>query len=129
MKKIGTDKIRKIVKEHFYDEDFLLPEGKIDSIIKEYLQERTEFVENEEKKSFSPKSVDAIEEIITNLSEIVDDLEVIKEKESDVILQKNKYTDEIFENYLNDVNKLIKGLSNIVEITKNKKSNKDLGEI
>jgi len=47
MKRIGTDKIRKIVKEHFYDEDFLLPEGKIDSIIKEYLQERTEFVENE----------------------------------------------------------------------------------
>lgn len=63
--------------------------------------------------------------MILNLSEIADDLDVIKEKEGDILLSKNRYTDEILENYVLDISKLIKGLSDIVDITKQNKSNKD----
>jgi hypothetical protein len=125
VRKIDTKNIKKMVKEHFSEDHFSLPEHKIDSIIREYLFERNENIFTEEKTNFSPKSIDAIEDMILNLSEIADDLDVIKEKEGDILLSKNRYTDEILENYVLDISKLIKGLSDIVDITKQNKSNKD----
>ena len=63
IKKIGTKNIKNYIKEHFSDDSFLLPEHKIDSIIKEYLSERSESLDEpyigayEEKTTLSPTSI------------------------------------------------------------------------
>ncbi len=126
IEKLGTSSIKKIVKEHFNDEDFLLPEDKIDSIIKEYILERKE---GSDKKIFSPKSIEVIDDVILILNEIIEDLEILKEKEGDILIYKNKYADEFFEKYINNTSKLVRGLSNLLETNKRNKSNNNLNEI
>lgn len=121
IKKMDSIKIKKIVKEHFLDDDFLLPEDKIDSIIKEYLSKR--IVNDDESPSvdrkINPKSREIIESIILNLNVIVDDLELIKEIESDVLINESKYVDELMGNKLEELSRVIRGLENIIESTKN----------
>ena len=84
VKKITSKGIKKLVKESFLEES-LLPEHKIDSIIKEYLSERDDFLDSEEpikdEYKFSPKTSEALLDMVDGLSEMIDDLEVIKEKE------------------------------------------------
>lgn len=127
VEKINSKKIKKIVKEHFSEDDFLLPENKIDSIIKEYLSKRIinedDFVPTERKIGLNPKSKEVIEDIILNLNEIRDDLELIKEMESDVLIYENKYADEVIDYKLNELSKVIKGLEEIIEVTKNSNEN------
>ena len=89
IKKISSNNIKNIVKEHFL-EDSLLPEHKIDTIIKEYLSERDDFLDNEESLQdefeFSPKTSEALLDMVDGLSEMVDDLDIIKEKEGNVLV-------------------------------------------
>jgi len=97
IKKISSNNIKNIVKEHFL-EDSLLPEHKIDSIIKEYLSEREDFLDDEEpfKDELSPKSSEALLDMTDSLSEMIDDLEVISEKEGNVLVNgSEEYTDDI----------------------------------
>ena len=60
VKKINHNNIKNIVKEHFLSDNNLLHESKIDSIIKEYLSERDDFLEDEsaleDKLDFSKKN-------------------------------------------------------------------------
>lgn len=130
VEKINSKKIKKIVKEHFSEDDFLLPEDKIDSIIKEYLSKRIinedDFVSTERKIGLNPKSKEVIEDIILNLNEIRDDLELIKEMESDVLIYENKYADEVIDYKLKELSKVIKGLEEIIEVTKNSNENSSI---
>ena len=127
IKKIGTKNIKNYIKEHFSDDSFLLPEHKIDSIIKEYLSERSESLDEpyidayEEKTTLSPTSVELIEDMILTLTEMKSDLEIIQDKESDVLLYKEQYADEIIEYSLRDIKDFIEGLEDIIELTKGKK--------
>lgn len=101
-------------------------ENRIDSIIREYLYERRLYMENNQKKTFSKKSFETLEEIMINLNDIVEDLEVIKEKEGDILLYNNKYTDEILENYIQDIKNKSKKLQEMINFTKNNKNSEDL---
>jgi hypothetical protein len=101
-------------------------ENRIDSIIREYLYERRLYMENNQKKTFSKKSSETLEEIMSNLSDIVEDLEVIKEKEGDILLYNNKYTDEILENYIQDLKNKSKKLQEMINFTKNNKNSDNL---
>lgn len=101
-----------------------LSENRIDSIIKEYLLERsedTDYLDYEEKTEFSPKSIDAIEDMISGLKEIVGDMEIIKDKEGDVMIFEDQYADEILSYHIRDIQSTIDDLEDIVN---NMKSNK-----
>jgi hypothetical protein len=97
MKKISPNNIKNIVREHFL-EDSLLPEHKIDGIIKEYLSERDNFLDDEEflddEYEFSPKTNEALSDMVDGLNEMVEDLDIIKEKEGDILVLENTYSDE-----------------------------------
>ena len=112
MKKIRINKtdIKNIIREEFSD-DFELPENKIDAIIKEYLSEREDDLDDEyleDEYELSPKSKDAITDMIEGLEEMMGDLEIIKDKESNVLVFNDVYLDE----YLSDV---VRGFNELID--------------
>ena len=123
MKKINSKSIRNIVKEHFL-EDNKLPEHKIDSIIKEYLKERDEILDDEyplgDEYEFSPKTNEALSDMVDGLSEMLDDLDIIKEKEGNVILSDGSYADEYLENVISDLNFIIEDLNFLTKLKDNR---------
>ena len=119
IKKISSNSIKNIVKEHFL-EDSLLPEHKIDNIIKEYLSEREDFLDDEESLSdgyeLSPKSREAILDMADGLSEMIDDLDIISEKEGNVLLNGGEeYTDDILEEVLVDLEEALNKLKRLTD--------------
>lgn len=119
IKKISSNNIKNIVKEHFL-EDSLLPEHKIDNIIKEYLSEREDFLDDEESLSdgyeLSPKSREAILDMVDGLSEMIDDLDIISEKEGNVLLNGGEeYTDDILEEVLVDLEEALNKLKRLTD--------------
>lgn len=120
VKKISHNNIKNIVKEHFLNDDYLLPESKIDNIIKEYLSERDEFLEDEDaledKLSFSKKTSSALRDMLDGLTEMVGDLEVIKEKEGNVLVYTDEYSDEILENVIQDLEIIIDKISGLTDV-------------
>jgi len=113
IKKISSKNIRNIVKEHFLD-DSTLPEHKIDSIIKEYLSERDEILDDEypltDEYEFSPKTNEALSDMTDGLSEMLDDLDIIKEKEGNVVVFNDVYADEYLDDIINNLQDLIEDL-------------------
>lgn len=118
IKKITSKGIHKIVKESFL-EDTLLPEHKIDSIIKEYLREREDFIDDgspiEDEYEFSPKTTEALSDMINGLNEMVDDLEVIQEKEGNVLIFQDEYADEILEDIIFDLKNVVDRINDLAE--------------
>ena len=123
IKRVNSKNIRNIVKEHFLD-DTNLPEHKIDSIIKEYLKERDEILDDEyplgDEYEFSPKTKEALSDMVDGLSEMLDDLDIIKEKEGNVILSDGSYADEYLENVISDLNFIIEDLNFLTELKDNR---------
>lgn len=123
IKRVSSKNIRNIVKEHFLD-DTNLPEHKIDSIIKEYLKERDEILDDEyplgDEYEFSPKTNEALSDMVDGLSEMLDDLDIIKEKEGNVILSDGSYADEYIENVISDLNFIIEDLNFLTKLKDNR---------
>lgn len=123
IKKITTKNIRNIVKEQLTD-DGGLPEHKIDSIIKEYLKERKDILDDEyplgDEYEFSPKTNEALSDMVDGLSEMLDDLDIIKEKEGNVILSDGSYTDEYLQNVISDLNFIVEDLKFLTELKDNR---------
>lgn len=118
--------IKNIIKDNLKTKK-VLSENRIDSIIKEYLFERHSYINDGERKiNFSKKSRESLEEIVSNLNDIVDDLEMIKDKEGDTILFESKYADDLLETHINDIRKKIKNLQEIIDFTKKNNSKEDL---
>lgn len=128
IKKISSEKLKNIVKEHFL-EDTLLSEDKIDRIIKDYLLERDDLLENEyvfeEKYEISQKSKEVISDLLYNLNEVMEDLDIIKEKESDVIVFNDVYLDEYLSGVVRDLTDTIDDLKYLLELKDNKKDIED----
>lgn len=120
VKKINQKNIKNIVKEHFLTDNYLLPESKIDSIIKEYLSERDDFLDDEnaleDKMDFSKKTSDALSDMLDGLNEMVGDLEVIKEKEGNVLVYQDEYADEILEDVIQDLEKIVDRINDLTEL-------------
>lgn len=129
VKKITSKGIKKIVKEHFLDET-TLPEHKIDSIIKEYLSERDEILDDEyplvDEYEFSPKTKEALSDMVDGLNEMADDLEIIKEKEGNVIVFNDVYGDEYLDGIISDLMDLIDDIKHLTELKDNKEEDLDL---
>jgi len=129
IKKITTKNIRNIVKEHFL-EDNILPEHKIDNIIKEYLKEREEILDDEyplaDEYEFSPKTKEALSDMVDGLNEMVDDLDIIKEKEGNVLVFDGSYADEYLEEVINNLKDTLEDLKFLVELKDNKEDDLEL---
>lgn len=106
-----------------FKSDYILPEHKIDNIIKEYLREREEFLGLDEpivdEYKFSSKTSDAISDMIDGLSEMVDDMDIIKEKEGNVIVFGDVYTSDHLEKVINKLNTVISELKKLPTTNKN----------
>jgi hypothetical protein len=120
VKKINHNNIKNIVKEHFLNENYLLPESKIDSIIKEYLSERDDYLADEsaleDKMDFSRKTSNALSDMADGINEMLGDLEVIKEKEGNVLVYQDEYADEYLENVIQDLESVVDRISNLTEL-------------
>lgn len=120
VKKINHSNIKNIVKEHFLNDNYLLPESKIDSIIKEYLSERDDFLDDEsaleDKMDFSKKTSNALRDMLDGLNEMVGDLEVIKEKEGNVLVYQDEYADEILEGVIQDLESIVDRINDLTEL-------------
>lgn len=122
IKKISSNNIKNIVKEHFL-EDSLLPEHKIDTIIKEYLSERDDFLDNEESLQdefeFSPKTSEALLDMVDGLSEMVDDLDIIKEKEGNVLVLDDTYADEYLQGLVMELKNVLEDIKVLTDVGDN----------
>jgi len=123
VKKISHTNIKNIVKSHFVNENNVLPESKIDSIIKEYLSERDDFLDDEnalnDKTSFSTKTSNALGDMVEGINEMLGDLEVIKEKEGNVLVYQNEYSDEYLEDVIQDLEKIVDRIKDLTELGDN----------
>ena len=121
VKKINHSNIKNIVKEHFLNEKYLLPESRIDSIINEYLSERDEYLDDEnsleDKTNFSSKTSNALSDMVEGINEMLGDLEVIKEKEGNVLVFQDEYSDEYLENVIQDLESVVDRVSYLTELS------------
>ena len=127
VKKLNSNNIKNIVKEHFLD-DSTLPEHKIDNIIKEYLFEREDMLDDdiiEDEYEFSPKTSEALLDMVDGLNEMLDDLEIIKEKEGNVLVFNDVYADEYLNGIILDLNDMMDDIKFLTELKNNEE--KDLG--
>jgi len=81
---MDNNKIRKIVSDKLKKDGTFIKESKIDKAIKDYLNERSEGIEDSENGSFSPKAKRAFGEMSMALNDIIEDLYIIQTKEPDV---------------------------------------------
>jgi hypothetical protein len=129
---VNNKGIKNIIKKGF-GKNITLSESKIDSIIREYLSERDEFSDNygewTEKTSFSPKSVEAINDMVSAMNEILEDLKIIQEKEGDVLIYTDQYADEVIGYYIRDIESLIEDFSDLLEVTKNNEEDKNITDL
>jgi hypothetical protein len=124
-KVVNTERLSKMVKNHILGDGGLIPEQRINTIIKEYLSERDEFLDDdtpiEDKYEFSPTTNKAFDDMLGGVEEMIGDLEVIKEKDSDVVVEVDLYADEYISNMISSLEavsedlKFLKGLSSNIE--------------
>lgn len=103
IKKIKKSSISKLVKKNLSDE-FLVSENRIDDIIKEYLFERSGFLYDQNQNDvleFTTKTIKNLSNISDNLLDIISSLQIIKDKEGDVLVYTDVYSDEIISNIIN----------------------------
>lgn len=119
--KISNSSIKNIIRRNL-SEEVTISDSNIDSIIKEYLFERSEYVVDEEpigdKATFSPKSTEALDDMVFGLNEMIDDLDIIKEKEGDVLVEADFYTDEYISTLMESLRDFISNLEHLNELTK-----------
>lgn len=111
MKKvINTEKLREMVKDRLLGDGGLVPEHRINRIIKEYLSERNEFLDDEtpieDVYEFKPRTQKALEDMSEGLEEMIGDLELIKEKENNVLVDTDVYAD----GFINDMVSSLEGV-------------------
>lgn len=124
-RRINTEKLSEMVKTRLLGDGGLIPEHRINRIIKDYLLERKEFLEDEEpltdRYEFSPTTNKAFDDMSDGVEEMIGDLEYIKERESDVLVETDVYADEYLSNMISTLESIkedllfLKGLDNSQE--------------
>lgn len=95
-KSLNIDRINQLVKERVLGDGALLPEHKINKIIKDYLLER-DYMDPEvttDKYEFDIRTKKAFEDMSDGISEMIGDLEVIRTREGDVLIDEDMYSEE-----------------------------------
>jgi hypothetical protein len=113
MKKINT-KVVNIVMETL-ERDGVFTKSKIDSAINGYLVEREEMLLDDESHiddsySFGPDTIEAFSDMIGGLNDTVEDLNIIRLKEDDVLVDTDVYSDEYLEDIINDLESVVERL-------------------
>jgi hypothetical protein len=116
-KRLNLENLTKIVKHRILGDGELIPEHKINRIIKKYLREREEFLEDDEPivdaYSFTSETQKAFDDMSNGLSEMIGDLEVIKEKEGNVLIETDFYSDEYLSEMISSLETIKRELEHI----------------
>jgi len=122
-RKIDTESLSKIVKDRLLGDGGLIPEHRINKIIKDYLSERKEFLDDdtpiEDKYEFTPRTQKAFDDMSDGLEEMIGDLEVIKQRESDVLVDTDIYADEYLSNIVSDLESIKEELRFLKDLSSN----------
>lgn len=122
-KKIDTESLSKIVKDRLLGDGGLIPEHKINRIIKDYLSERAEFLDDDtpiaDKYEFTPRTQKAFDAMSDGLEEMIGDLEVIKQRESDVLIETDVYADEYLTNLISDLESIKEDMRGLKDLSQN----------
>lgn len=125
IKKISPKNLKNIVKEHFL-EDTLLSEDKIDRIIKNYLLERDRLLDDDDfltdRYEIDPQSKESLGDMVDNLNEMLDDLDIIKEKEYNVLVFHDVYADEYLNGIMRDLEDVVDDLKYLLELKDSEKN-------
>lgn len=125
IKKISPKNLKNIVKEHFL-EDTLLSEDKIDRIIKNYLLERDRLLDDDDfltdRYEIDPQSKESLNDMVDNLNEMLDDLDIIKEKEYNVLVFNDIYADEYLNGIMRDLEDIVDDLKYLLELKDSEKN-------
>ena len=101
---LNTEKISKMVKDRLLGDGGLIPEHRINKIVKEYLKERDDYLEDDvpigDKYEFEERTQKAFEDMSEGITEMIGDLEVVKAKEGDVLVDTDVYYDEYLSNII-----------------------------
>ncbi len=65
---------------------------------------------------FSKKTSNALRDMLDGLNEMVGDLEVIKEKEGNVLVYQDEYADEILEGVIQDLESIVDRINDLTEL-------------
>ena len=97
------------------ERDGVFTKSKIDSAIDGYLVEREEMLLDDESHledsyRFGPETNVAFGEMIGGLNDTVEDLNIVRVKEGDVLVDTDSYSDEYLEDIINDLESVIERL-------------------
>jgi hypothetical protein len=122
-RRINTEKLSEMVKDRLLGDGGLIPEHRINKIIKDYLSERREFLDDdtpiEDKYEFTPRTKKAFEDMSEGLEEMIGDLEVIKQRESDVLVDVDVYADEYISNMVSNLEAIKEDLLFLKDLSAN----------
>lgn len=122
-RRINTEKLSEMVKDRLLGDGGLIPEHRINKIIKDYLSERREFLDDDtpigDKYEFTPRTKKAFEDMSEGLEEMIGDLEVIKQRESDVLVDVDVYADEHISNMVSNLEAIKEDLSFLKDLSTN----------
>jgi hypothetical protein len=113
--KMNNTKVVDIVMETLERDGVFVTKSKIDSAIKGYLAEREEILLDDEPHiedsySFGPETVGAFNDMVGGLNDTVEDLNIIRIKEGDVLVDTDEYSDEYLEDIINDLESVVERL-------------------
>jgi len=112
---MNNTKVVDIVMETLERDGVFVSKSKIDSAIKGYLAEREEILLDdksniEDSYSFGPETQIAFNDMIGGLNDTIDDLNIIKIKEGDVLVLVDEYSDEYLEDTISDLESVVERL-------------------
>ena len=117
MKKIRLDnnKVSNIVKKALQKDGISVNESKIDYVIKKYLMERDDMLIDDEIPledvyTFSEETKDTFNDMVSGLSDTIEDLGVIRTTEGDVLVSNDIYAEEYMEGIIDDLESVVERL-------------------
>jgi hypothetical protein len=110
--KLNGKNIKTLINESLDEDNFNLSEEKIDKIIKNYLLERVDEVDNEEK-TVSNTTISLLEEFESQIDDFLEEMDFINDKDGDVLLENHVYLDEklyLLSKNLGNIKKIIESI-------------------
>jgi hypothetical protein len=112
--KMNNNRISNIVKKTLESDGVFVNETKIDSVIKKYLMERDDMLMDDEPVdnlySFTEETKDTFHDMAQGLLDTVEDLNVIKTTEGDVLVETDVYAEDYIETLILDLESVVERL-------------------
>jgi hypothetical protein len=113
--KINNNKVMNLVRETLERDGVFVTDSKIDSVIKQYLVERDEMLLDDEPHiedsySFDDDTKSAFSDMVAGLNDTMEDLNIIKLEEGDVLVDTDLYSEEYMEDIITDLESVVERL-------------------